>query len=118
MGVCPFLGGGISQGSVSVLCDLRNSRMPQAEINLPGWRWARIKQLALVGSSSSWHSEACKALGGSSGAVHSKISDCGSLRTRGCLGAADKGSALLVRVCSLLLVAVVPSSTVLEQDHF
>ena len=31
--------------------------------NLPGWRWARIKQLALVGLSSSWHSEACNALG-------------------------------------------------------
>ena len=41
---------------------------------LPGWRWARIKQLALVGSSSSLHSEACKALGGSDGVVHSKIS--------------------------------------------
>ena len=31
--------------------------------NLPGWRWARIKQLVLVGLSSSWHSEACNALG-------------------------------------------------------
>ena len=54
------------------------------EVNLPGWRWARIKQLALVRSSSSRHSEACKALGGSSGAVHSEISDCCSLRSRGC----------------------------------
>ena len=35
--------------------------------NLPGWRWARIKQLALVGLSSSRHSEACNALGGSFG---------------------------------------------------
>ena len=52
-------------------------------INLPGWRWARIKQLALVGSSSSSHSEDCKALEGSSGVVHSKISVCGSSRTRG-----------------------------------
>ena len=52
-------------------------------INLPGWRWARIKQLALVGSSSSRHSEACKALGGSFGVVHSKISVCGSSRSRG-----------------------------------
>ena len=52
--------------------------------NLPGWRWARIKQLALVGSSSSLHSEACKALGDSSGAVHSKISVCDISRSRGC----------------------------------
>ena len=29
---------------------------------LPGWRWARIMQLALAGSSSSLHSEVCKAL--------------------------------------------------------
>ena len=35
--------------------------------NLPGWRWARIKQLALVGSISSLHSEFCEALGGSDG---------------------------------------------------
>lgn len=34
-----------------------------ATSNLPGWRWARIKQLVLVGLSSSWHSEACNALG-------------------------------------------------------
>ena len=45
--------------------------------NLPGWRWAGIKQLALVGSSSSLHSEACKALGGSDGVIHSRISDSG-----------------------------------------
>ena len=38
-------------------------------INLPGWRWARIMQLALVWSSSSSHSEACKALGGPSGSL-------------------------------------------------
>ena len=43
-------------------------------VNLPGWCWARIKQLALIGSSSSLHSEACKALGGSDGVVHSTIS--------------------------------------------
>ena len=41
--------------------------------NLPGWRWARIKQLALVGSSSSRHSEACKALGGPSGPSTAKF---------------------------------------------
>ena len=53
-------------------------------LNLPGWRWARIMQLALVGSSSSSHSEVCKALGGSSGVVHSTISGCDDTRTRGC----------------------------------
>ena len=46
----------------------------QVFANLPGWCWARIKQLALIGSSSSLHSEACKALGGSDGVVHSTIS--------------------------------------------
>jgi len=56
----------------------------QYKINLPGWRWARIKQLALVGLSSSWHSEVCNALGDSFGVAHSKISVCGYLRPRGC----------------------------------
>ena len=37
-----------------------------ATANLPGWRWTRIKQLVLVGSSSSLHSEVCNALGGTS----------------------------------------------------
>ena len=36
-------------------------------INLPGWCWAEIQQFALVGSSSSLHSEACNALGASDG---------------------------------------------------
>lgn len=41
---------------------LRNWIPPEAAgiLNLPGWRWARIKQLALVGWSSSLHSEVCK----------------------------------------------------------
>ena len=52
--------------------------------NLPGWRWARITQLVLVGLSSSWHSEVCNALGGPSRIAHSKICVCGSLRTRDC----------------------------------
>ena len=42
--------------------------------NLPGWCWAEIQQLALVGSSSSLHSEACNALGASDGVIHSSIS--------------------------------------------
>ena len=57
----------------------RNGRI----VNLPGWRWARIMQLVLVGSSSSLHSEACNALGGSDGVAHSKISLNGVTRPRG-----------------------------------
>ena len=41
--------------------------------NLPGWRWARIKQLVLVGLSSSWHSEACNALGALLGSPTAKF---------------------------------------------
>ena len=52
--------------------------------NLPGWRWARIKQLALVGLSSSRHSEVCNALGCPSGVAHSIISVHGISRPRGC----------------------------------
>ena len=52
--------------------------------NLPGWRWARIKQLVLVGLSSSWHSEDCNALGGPFRVAHSIISVCGNMRSRGC----------------------------------
>ncbi len=43
-------------------------------VNLPGWCWAEIQQFALVGSSSSLHSEACNALGASDGVIHSRIS--------------------------------------------
>ena len=43
-------------------------------VNLPGWCWAEIQQFALVGSSSSLHSEACNALGASDGVIHSSIS--------------------------------------------
>ena len=41
--------------------DLLASNMGRA--NFPGWCWAEIQQFALVGSSSSLHSEACNALG-------------------------------------------------------
>ena len=41
--------------------------------NLPGWRWKRIKQLFLVGSSSSLHSEVCNALGGVSASPTAKF---------------------------------------------
>ena len=45
-----------------------------SEINLPGYCWAEIQQLALIGSSSSLHSEACNAVGASDGVIHSSIS--------------------------------------------
>ena len=50
--------------------------------NLPGWRWTRIKQLVLVGLSSSLHSEVCNALGGASCVTHSRISGLGNVRPR------------------------------------
>ena len=59
-------------------------RAGQEGSSLPGWRWARVEQLVLVGLSSSWHSRVCNALGDSSRIVHSKICICGSLRTRDC----------------------------------
>ena len=43
-------------------------------ISLPGKCWADIQQLALIGSGSSLHSEACNALGASDGVIHSSIS--------------------------------------------
>ena len=52
--------------------DLLASNMERA--NLPGWCWAEIQQFALVGSSSSLHSEACNALGASDGIIHGRIS--------------------------------------------
>ncbi len=49
-------------------------RKSPSRVNLPGWDWAEIQQLALLGSSSSLHSEACNALGASDGVIHSSIS--------------------------------------------
>ena len=43
-------------------------------LNLPGWCWARIMQLALIRSSGSLHSEVRKAVGVPSGVAHSIIS--------------------------------------------
>ena len=93
--------------------------MPPA--NLPGWRWARIKQLALVGLSSSRHSEACNALGGPFGVAHSIISVHGFSRPRGgqrfrvsdweTAGVDFPGTPVAAGTFQ-------KSSTVLEQDHF
>ena len=51
-----------------------NQRDRSLIVNLPGQCWAEIQQLALIGSSSSLHSEACNALGASDGVIHSRIS--------------------------------------------
>ena len=67
----------------SYMDDRRIHSNSTGEGNLPGWRWARIKQLALVGLSSSRHSEACNALGGPFGVAHSIISVHGFSRPRG-----------------------------------
>ena len=93
-------------------CDLRN---------LPGWRWARIKQLALVGLSSSWHSEACNALGGPFGVAHSIISVHGFSRPRGGQRTpiADRFPAGVDAAgASESAGTSQTASTVLEQDHF
>ena len=45
-----------------------------SDINLPGWRGAKIRKLVPVGSSNSLHTEACSALGASDGIIHSRIS--------------------------------------------
>ena len=47
---------------------------PTKSLNLPGECWAEMQQLALIGLSSSLHSEACNALGASDGVIHSRIS--------------------------------------------
>ena len=62
------------QKPARVHCQNRFRKLPAKGVNLPGWCWAEIQQLALVGSSSSLHSEACNALGASDGVIHSSIS--------------------------------------------
>ncbi len=52
---------------------VQSQRRQQILVNLPGWCWAEIQQFALVGLSSSLHSEACNALGASDGVIHSRI---------------------------------------------
>ena len=92
-----------------------------ATINLPGWRWARIKQLALVGLSSSRHSEACNALGGPFGVAHSIISVHGFSRPRGGQrgGISDEETAGVdVPGAAVAAGTWQTPSTVLEQDHF
>ena len=69
-------------------------------VNLPGWRWATIKQVALDRLSRSLHSDVCDSDGCCDAVVHSTISGSGNRRTRavpnnfiGCLGWLWMGSA-------------------------
>ena len=62
-----MLGGDPAAGSHRV------ERFPALR-GLEGSCWAEIHQFALIGLSSSLHSEACNALGASGGAIHSDTS--------------------------------------------
>ena len=54
-------------------------------INLPGWRWATIKQVALDRLSRSLHSDVCDSDGCCDAVLHSTISGRGSRRERAAL---------------------------------
>ena len=51
-------------------------------VNLPGWRWATIKQVALDRLSRSLHSDVCDSDGCCDAVLHSTISGRGSRRAR------------------------------------
>ena len=51
-------------------------------VNLPGWRWATIKQVALDRLSRSLHSDVCDSDGCCDAVVHSRISGSGNRRFR------------------------------------
>ena len=54
-------------------------------VNLPGWRWATIKQVALDRLSRSLHSDVCDSDGCCDAVLHSTISGRGSRRERAAL---------------------------------
>jgi len=56
------------------------TRIPSS--NLPGWRWAAIKKVALDRLSRSLHSDVCDSDGCCDAVVHSTISGSGNRRTR------------------------------------
>ena len=60
------------------------ARVVPFRVNLPGWRWGTITQLPLVAVSRPLHSGVCETRQDAGLPVlHSEISDCGRLRTRG-----------------------------------
>ena len=64
-------------------CD--SSEVGMEMINLPGWRWATIKQVALDRLSRSLHSDVCDSDGCNDVVVHSTISFRGGRRDRATL---------------------------------
>jgi len=93
---------GYDRGPLPVAAGL-DVEVPGTLINLPGWCWAEIQQFALVGSSSSLHSEACNALGASDGVIHSRISQevvCLRATTNVCL--LNSSRCVFMCVCSSL----------------
>ena len=60
--------------------DYRDARAQK--INLPGWRWAAIKKVALDRLSRSLHSDVCDSDGCCDAVVHSTISGGGNRRAR------------------------------------
>ena len=73
-------------------------------VNLPGWRWATIKQVALDRLSRSLHSDVCDSDGCNDVVVHSTISGRGSRRERAALNnSSSNGTKLSSKVRSGLI---------------
>ena len=74
-------------------------------VNLPGWRWATIKQVALDRLSRSLHSDVCDSDGCCDAVLHSTISGRGSRRERAALNISSRSfflsSILVAIVCGL-----------------
>jgi len=64
-------------------------------VNLPGWRWATIKQVALDRLSRSLHSDVCDSDGCCDAVLHSTISGRGSRRERAAPNISPKRSGLV-----------------------
>ena len=74
-------------------------------VNLPGWRWATIKQVALDRLSRSLHSDVCDSDGCCDAVLHSTISGRGSRRERAALNISSRSFA------SEILLPMVPVCT-------
>jgi len=70
-------------------------------INLPGWRWATIKQVALDRLSRSLHSDVCDSDGCCDAVLHSTISGRGSRRERAALNISSIQNAVRAHRSSL-----------------
>ncbi len=79
-------------------------------VNLPGWRWATIKQVALDRLSRSLHSDVCDSDGCCDAVLHSTISGRGSRRERAALNTSFKPtqghtSPAIWLICVILICA-------------